>query len=393
MNDSRISGLDTARAIAIFFAINAHSLSRFGVIEVLPDNIALCLNVILRSATPTLIILYGAMLEIVYQSRIKEYKDTAYKKRLLMRSMQCYFGLILIALGTLIGGSTTLTGFMGALLFLWNAPYSSLLLFYMFSMIISIYIIELRNRSLSYLLLLPVIIWTLHPVIKLVPEMPFPFTYLGSALFGIGNEVGPSIIHGLSFILVGMLIGNYFVQRKHGNDSSRISGCIFFLFFGLIAVSALFMNSHGFINTMEGYADANAYRSANHPVYYLIGCLSGILVISAGFFICNIVGEEAARYINVFGVCSLFIYSFGNFLLNALPAGSYETDFALLFSCLFIIAMYLIGLIYSNAVIYSKTGGRRALFYNLIYRVHQTFTDSSSMISMRISGLLRSLLK
>ncbi|HWL75013.1 MAG TPA: heparan-alpha-glucosaminide N-acetyltransferase domain-containing protein, partial [Burkholderiaceae bacterium] len=100
----RISGLDTARALAIFLAMSSHGFIHFGVWPLLDSDLALLLHLFTRSATPVFIILFGMMLELVYLKWLLAGKRTDCWRRQVSRAIQCYALYLCVVVAGVAGG-------------------------------------------------------------------------------------------------------------------------------------------------------------------------------------------------------------------------------------------------------------------------------------------------
>ncbi|HMA14592.1 MAG TPA: heparan-alpha-glucosaminide N-acetyltransferase domain-containing protein, partial [Kiloniellaceae bacterium] len=115
---TRIPGIDTARALAIALAMLSHCFIHFGVWELLSDQAALLLRSFTRAATPTFIILFGMMLEIVYLKMLRRGERQGCWVRLVARAIQCYLLYLLVVTAGILGGNLTAREGLLAALFL-----------------------------------------------------------------------------------------------------------------------------------------------------------------------------------------------------------------------------------------------------------------------------------
>ena len=69
--NARIIGIDITRAFAILLVTWKHSMASFGARGVLDGWAHYSLEILMQLATPVFLILFGAMLELVYRPRFE----------------------------------------------------------------------------------------------------------------------------------------------------------------------------------------------------------------------------------------------------------------------------------------------------------------------------------
>ena len=84
----RIVGIDLARSFAILLVTWKHSMASFGARGQLEGVANVGLELLIQLATPTFLILFGAMLELVYRPRFEAGKRIETAKRLYRRAWQ-----------------------------------------------------------------------------------------------------------------------------------------------------------------------------------------------------------------------------------------------------------------------------------------------------------------
>jgi len=134
-----------ARTWAVGLALFAHGISTFGGVATLGDASPF-VQLLVRTATPTFVFMFGIMLELVYERRALFDGMRPVTRRLLLRSAQCYLGYQLTVIAAVIGGYLTAGAGAEALVFLQNSRFGNILRFYSFAMLAAIPIIWLRLR-------------------------------------------------------------------------------------------------------------------------------------------------------------------------------------------------------------------------------------------------------
>ena len=113
----RIYFIDFARSFAIMLALTDHSMNDFGVWHNYPQTTYNILKTFTTSATPTFLLLFGMMLEIIYRKRLVKEGMRKMASQMINRSFQCYIGYFLTVIAGLIGGLLTIKNSIAATLF------------------------------------------------------------------------------------------------------------------------------------------------------------------------------------------------------------------------------------------------------------------------------------
>jgi len=377
----RIAGLDTARALAIALAITSHSFIHFGVWPLLDGDAGLLVRIMTRSATPTFIILFGMMLEIVYLKLIRRDERPGCWQRLLTRAIQCYLLYLCVVLAGVAGGKLAPVEGLKAALFLSQAYFANILKFYSLGLLGGIVLVELRARfGLGAAVVAAAAIWAAYPLIKALPPMPHGIAHLASFLIGAGAETGPAVLQGMSLVALGMVLG-WAVGALGGDDpTGRRRAAL--LLAGLAALAAagtalLFAND-GLRGALERFTDYG-YRGANHPGYYILGSTLAMAVIGACLAVAERLPERLLSLVNVFGISSLFAYAFGNVMLNLLPPLRSGLATGIAATACFLAALYLATAYFQY--IQRAEHDRRTLAARLA-RLH----DSPRLLTARLAG-------
>lgn len=319
----RLNFVDVARSFAIFLAIFSHAMIDFGGWNLLASD-QLLIRVISRSATPLFIFMFGMMLELVYFKRYEQQGLQPITQRLVKRSFQCFVGYQLMVLAGLIGGSLTPLHATAAALFLADAHFGNILRFYSIALLLAIPLIVFRQRynSLGMIGLLAGI-WITYPILTTLNITNLSvFSGLGGVLFGVvGNNHGPSVLYGFTFLIVGMLVASSLANwREQGLGTFYRTSAIVLGGCGAIIVTLVVSSSA--YEVAQNFVTMEAYRAQNHPGYYAIGlflCVCILILLSLLVPLHRSLPEWSAVPME-FGRSSLTAYTLGNVVLNLIPA-------------------------------------------------------------------------
>lgn len=313
-----------------------------GLWSLLPNDVVLVARLFSRSATPTFIVLFGMMLEIVYLQMIRRGDRRACRKRLLARAIQCYVLYLCVVVAGVIGGQLSPGRGVMAAVFLSQAYFANILKFYALGLLFGIVLLELRVRfGLWIAVLVSVIVWLSYPLIKALPPIPEPFTHFASYLIGAGVESGPSVLQGMTFVALALLLGHAAVKFR-SDDAERRRAALWSLtaivFVAIVAAMLLFLQA-GVRPAIENFGNFS-YRSANHPGYYVIGSLGAMVLIAVCLLLAPRLSAATRARLNVFGISSLFAYAWGNVILNLVPRQHHELVPGLIFTAIFLLGLY-----------------------------------------------------
>lgn len=329
---NRIVGIDLARSLAILLVTWKHSMASFGARGQLEGVANMSLELLMQLATPIFLILFGAMLELVYRPRYEAGKAAETSRRLYRRALQCYgYYALAIIVFFLVMGTYSLkalplvfTGFI-------SVPYSHLLAFYTAALALSPWLIDLRNRvGLVPIVSAALLLHLAHPIVNQLPPAPLLFgrdylQHMSGFLYGQGVDfIGPSLIHGLSLVAIGMLFGAGLRPSKRASGtialSSAASVCMAVVAGLVIALSWDWSSPHSTLDALLGAT----LRIESHPLYFGIGIL-GALVTTWFFMITHDrLGMRFCYPIRVFGRRSLFAFGIGNILSYIAPSSVTE---------------------------------------------------------------------
>lgn len=278
------------------------------------------LLLVVRAATPTFIIVFGMMLEIVYVRRLERHGFAPVARRLLVRSAQCYAGYVATIVAGLIAGHLSLRGATAAGLFLQDAYFGNILKFYTLALLFAVPLLWLRQRGgMTGLLAVGAGLWLFQPLLASIIDPPSGLAHGMSFLMGIGDFTGPSVWHGLTFVVLGMLLGRALrhdwpahMHRFYGVATGVMIAA------GIVVFFFVLQSSPG--DVLWNYVDTRAYRSANHPGYYAIGSLSAVAMLLALSWLIPRDGKAAlVPPLLVLGNSSLLAFTLGNVILNLRP--------------------------------------------------------------------------
>ena len=316
----RYLGIDLARSVAIIFVIIGHALTASNLGE---GGIAIySLRFFLGVSPPVFFCLFGCMLQLVYARQYEAGRQVEITQRLLTRSLQCWLLYVLTCAGMCIAAGLPFSYFIRCALLLGDTPFTDILKFYAALMLFAPLLVHVSvSRGLAPLVAVVVLVQLSFPVISKLPPMQgfagsetlSAFLYGGQYL----GHTGPSVIHGLGFVVFGMLLGRFW-QTRPGREF-LLSGPDWKLraaFLALLSVTALWMILG---NYNIGLPDVRTMlRNTNHPLYLLFGCTATVVFVEVFTAIRRLSGIGTTSFWMIFGRTSLFTFCFGNILLYAI---------------------------------------------------------------------------
>lgn len=330
--NTRIVGIDLARSLAILLVTWKHSMASFGARGQLEGVANVGLELLMQLATPIFLILFGAMLELVYRPRFEAGRAVETSKRLYRRALQCYgyYALAIIVFFFVMGTYSlkalplVFTGFI-------SVPYSHLLAFYTVALALSPWLLRLRSRvGLFPIVSFALLVHLAHPLMSQLPQAPLLFgrdylQHMSGFLYGRGVDfIGPSLMHGLSLVIIGMLFGAGLRPSNHASDTQSFSRAMsLWIAGGASLVIAFCWNWSSPQTTLEALLGATL-RIESHPLYFSVGVL-GALAITWFFILTHDMrGMRFGYPIRVFGRRSLFAFGVGNILSYIAPSSLTE---------------------------------------------------------------------
>ncbi|MBB5744839.1 OpgC domain-containing protein [Brevundimonas variabilis] len=327
---ARILGIDLLRSVAILGAMASHALTAADAFH-WGDTAAMQLaRLAMGLATPIFICLFGSMLEIVYRRQIATQGFEAVILKLLSRALQCYVLYVLaLALHVAVGDFSAGYALRCALL-IGVTPFSDILKFYAVILAVAPLILWLSRRrsGLVSLCIAGVALHLLHPwlpVISVPPGYLFGGNYLDFAagfVYGGGKGPGgPSLLHGLTLVIYGMVLGRLAlsllkeVGRGRAWARLRLAGAAFVLS-GVVA--SLWPWHAPLAEPVQALIEMT-YRNGNDPIYFALGSLAATLLAWAFLEAYDVRRVRLGSGVAFIGSSSLFTFSFGNMILIAAP--------------------------------------------------------------------------
>ena len=312
----RIALLDTFRFTAVTLALLQHVSLQYG----LDRNLAgasLVWKLVARGATPSLLVIFGMMLEIAYARNFTASRNIVVQ-RMLYRVVLCYAAFVMSSFFASAAGKDNLISFFGSFMLLALVPYSNILATYIFLLVIGIGVIALRLKGgFAVLLGLVGLIWTVDRLyIDATSPWPFPFAQLGGGLLGWGNQLAPSALHGLTLVVAGMALAAAVFSREPSRGAWATVVAMLLAAAGILAEAI--WNS-GARQVAVGLADFGAYRASNDIIYYAYGlCTATAYLVLAA--VLHLVAPSRLRpLITELGSQTLAYFVVGNAVLLMLP--------------------------------------------------------------------------
>lgn len=315
----RYLGIDLARSVAIIFVIVGHALTATNLKD---SGVAVqALRAFLGVSPPVFFCLFGCMLQLVYARQYAAGRSTETIQRLLTRSLQCWLLYVLSCAGYCIAAGLPLTYFIRCALLLGDTPFTDILKFYAMLLLVAPLLVHVSvKRGIWPLVAFVAAVQFSYPLISTIPPMD---GFAGSGtlsafLYGgvYEGHTGPSVIHGVGFVVFGMLLGRIW-QARPGREF-LLSGPgwglrIAFVVLFCMTLAWLYFGGHD-IRIPENRI---LLRNTNHPLYLLFGCTAAVLFVEAFTAIRRATRMPSNSFWMVFGRTSLFTFCFGNILLYA----------------------------------------------------------------------------
>ncbi|MGM0579212.1 MAG: OpgC domain-containing protein [Bacteroidota bacterium] len=336
----RVHFVDFARSYAIFLALFDHSFNDFNIWSNYTFNNYAFLKILTTSATPTFLFLFGMMLELIYLRRLKEKGLSAIKPHLFKRSFQCYLGFILTALAGLIGGYLTFKSAFATTFFAANTHYGNILKIYAVLIILAIPLLLIRKKYGVWSIIgITLFIWCFYPIFDSIDITNGSIAIFMSSMVGIGKSGGPSVLHSLSIVSIGMLSAS-FIDFK---DKWKFPKYNAILLFALLTITGIFLLTTPWETFTDKYFN-NIYRQENHPIYYTVALSLAIIhiIIFSAIIPLGSKLKPWTKHLLLFGRNSLSAFTIGNIILNLIFLRIDHLSFNLLAPLSFILLVYVI---------------------------------------------------
>ncbi|MBG9994556.1 OpgC domain-containing protein [Pseudoalteromonas sp. NZS127_1] len=300
-NQKRIFGIDLARGIAIFLAMTSHtftSLNFYPIMEI---------NLLFRSATPLFIVVLGFFLYFSYFAKIDRKGFKFVRGKLWEKALKCYLYYLFSCAVWVFFSDFSLLYFFRLGLLLSGTPFTDILKFYAVVLFVSPYLLMLL-RSERYILL-AFIILTPHILTfyGLLPSLSFlPYgEYISAMLYG-GSDViaGPSVLHSLFFVFIGILLAKNF----NGDSLFGSNSHILAIFVFLLSLFFYLPVSLKELATME-------LRNKNFLEYFIYGSITSILIIELSLFTAKYMAKRYFQPFLTLSKSSLILFCYGNSFL------------------------------------------------------------------------------
>lgn len=312
----RIGQLDLFRYLCVTLAITSHIVIHHAIYDETEGGVGMMLKLVTRMATPSLVVLMGVMIEVVYSHRF-EGRERAITVSLLHRALIC--GLTYLLLSLLNDGFAwlnTLTTPDGPA---WKTEgYGAIFLTYALLLPVAPMWLWIRVKfgflPIVLLCLAMVLVHALGLSDRSLVQGPLGLA--ASVFLGIGDARGPSVIHALGLMTIGMAIGNLLFVRDRDRFATVtvIGGAIISL-----TLLATFLNERGVAMTAHLITDITHWRHENHVGYYAYGILAAIVVLSLTYCLYPLVPAALLNRLRTIGSATLFYFFAGSVLLQAVP--------------------------------------------------------------------------
>ncbi|WP_296622211.1 OpgC domain-containing protein [Marivirga sp.] len=342
----RVHFVDFARSYAIFLALTDHSFNDFGIWSTYAFSEYPFIKLLTTSATPLFLFLFGMMLELIYLRRLKEKGLSAIKPKLFKRSFQCYLGFILTSIAGLIGGYLTLKSAFATTFFAANTHYGNILKIYSVLIILAIPLLLIRKKyGIWSLIALSIAIWCFYPIFNSIDINNGSINIFMSAMFGIGESGGPSVLHSISIVSIGMLSAS-FIDFKDKWKFPKYNA-ILLLILLTITGFILFITPWG--EFLDKYFN-NIYRDTNHPIYYSVALSLAVIhiIIFSALIPLGTKLKPWTKHLLLFGRNSLSAFTIANIILNLIFLRIENISFSFLAPLGFILIVYILIFIYER---------------------------------------------
>lgn len=322
--------LDALRGLAVLLAMLDHVKVQF-----VPDMHLLV--PLTRLATPCFVILFGAMIEIAYLSRLRDGRLqegglqsgalAPVRRRLALRMRGSALWFAGLGLAAALSGNLTPAEALRSLVGLGPGRFNEILLVYTLLFAVTIALLPwLWRYGALPVLALAALGWALKALAEGKGLQP---GYLATLLTGIGTGYGPALLPTMSFLGFGLALGETLTRRRSALLPAGLA---------LLALLCCgFELSHGIAEAGRRFL---AHRWTNHPGYYAVGTL-GFLCIGAGlqWALHRPLLSRGVRGLARIGRQSLFVYGGGNLALNLLPMIALPRPLGLCVAAGFLVAL------------------------------------------------------
>jgi len=316
----RIVGLDIARSFAMLTALSTHVLTQTGA----PFSIAL--NLLLRTSTPTFMILFGAMIALVHGPKLEKQGFSASLRASYTRSVQCYLLFLLNVLALALAQSYSFSYTALCALMLGASPYAAILKYYtIMFLLLPLLVVAVKQFSLRLCMMFACLYEFLYPLLKAFPPMPElagqpVLERVVSLVAGLGitNEVaGPSVLHSFTLVFAGIYLGRWIKgeRDKPSPELAKATLARLVAILGVLAALAAIWPGPGSVDLAS--LAGMELRNLNHPAYIFI--TGGVALLTILAFVRISWRKNVPEWLLLLGRRSLFAFGFGNVIIVLWP--------------------------------------------------------------------------
>lgn len=313
-SSKRIYFVDFARSFAIMLALTDHGMNDFHIWENYSTKVFTAMKVLTTSATPTFILLFGMMLEIIYLGKLRRSGIRKTASGLVNRSFQCYVGYFLTTVAGVIGGFKHLKGAFAEVIFFGNNHFGNILKIYTLLLLVAIPLVWFRNKyGIRWTVMVGFAPWLLYPVLQWLTPLHGNIGIFTSSMFGFGGQGGPSIMLSLSIVTTGMLIASFISFEQKGAFQRKTWAVI-----GTFGLAALVVFLIEPLKEIREKYTTNFYRDNNNVIYYIFSTTLGLTVALISSYLIPIGSHisKATHTFLAFGRSSLTAFTVCNIILN-----------------------------------------------------------------------------
>lgn len=329
----RLGWIDSSRGLAVVLAMLSHAIIQF--CSGFWENLGLSGEVWLltRTATPTFMILFGIMIELVYLRPLRSGAPySGVQQRLLARMLTCYLLFAAITLAAVSTGKLLPHEGMKAILYMGDGRFGVILKIYaaLFLLIVLLLPFAVRHGS-TFFIALAGAGWLLKFALAL---LPVPHWHILQFLTGHTKGFGPAILPGLSFVAFGIMVGEALSGHRRRTAAMLTTAAA-------SALLVLGVSEVGAEDFARGIIDV--FRWQNSPYYFAFGIVACALSLVWFAAIWTLFPEPTKGLtLSRLGRETLFVYGFGNILINLLPVYGGKSLIGLLFVPVFLVILIIL---------------------------------------------------
>ena len=271
-----------------------------------------------RSSMPVLLIIFGFMIEYVYARRWTLQEPKVILERMMNRAVVCYLAFFGILLLVFVQEQQSFSVLIGNMIFAFNGhSHANLFKYYALLIPITFVLLYIRFKyGWKWKLLLIVILLTTAEWIKAnYGSLPGIFDHAGKLVFGLGNQLGPSIIHSVVLILFGALVANYHSKRSLSLQAFILLILSLFSFFAI----AYEIHSLGYDQFLTSIGDYYTYRAKNSYVYFAYGIVAFLCFWAISWLMMFCFNNYLKEKISYYGGNTFIIFFYGNVIILLIP--------------------------------------------------------------------------